>query len=58
MVLPMLGLGRAYYKGELLSGQEAPDRAGIEKIQLAAKEGLALINGTTVLTGIGALATI
>ncbi len=33
------------------------DRAGIEKIQLAAKEGLALINGTTVLTGIGALAT-
>ena len=57
MVLPMLGLGRAYYKGELLSGQEALDRAGIEKIQLAAKEGLALINGTTVLTGIGALAT-
>ena len=53
----MLGLGRAYYKGELLSGQEALDRAGIEKIQLAAKEGLALINGTTVLTGIGALAT-
>ena len=47
----------AYYKGELLSGQEALDRAGIEKIQLAAKEGLALINGTTVLTGIGALAT-
>ena len=36
MVLPMLGLGRAYYKGELLSGQEALDRAGIEKIQLAA----------------------
>ena len=45
------------YKGELLSGQEALDRAGNEKIQLAAKEGLALINGTTVLTGIGALAT-
>ena len=57
MVLPMLGLGQAYYKGQLLSGQEALDQAGIEKIQLAAKEGLALINGTTVLTGIGALAT-
>ena len=57
MVLPMLGLGHAYYKGQLLSGQEALDQAGIEKIQLAAKEGLALINGTTVLTGIGALAT-
>ena len=57
MVLPMLGLGRAYYQGQLLSGQEALEKAGIEKIALAAKEGLALINGTTVLTGIGALAT-
>ena len=57
MVLPMLGLGHAYYQGQLLSGQEALDKAGIEKIALAAKEGLALINGTTVLTGIGALAT-
>ncbi|HFD5574586.1 TPA: histidine ammonia-lyase [Streptococcus pyogenes] len=57
MVLPMLGLGKAYYKGELLSGQEALDKAGIDKISLAAKEGLALINGTTVLTAIGALAT-
>lgn len=57
MVLPMLGLGKAYYKGELLSGKEAMEKAGIEIIALAAKEGLALINGTTVLTGIGALAT-
>lgn len=57
MVLPMLGLGRAYYQGELLSGQEALDKANIEKISLAAKEGLALINGTTVLTAIGTLAT-
>lgn len=57
MVLPMLGLGKAYYKGELLSGQAALDKAGISKISLAAKEGLALINGTTVLTAIGALAT-
>lgn len=57
MVLPMLGLGQAYYQGQLYSGQEALDKAGIEKIALSAKEGLALINGTTVLTGIGALAT-
>ncbi|MTB64952.1 histidine ammonia-lyase [Streptococcus sp. zg-86] len=57
MVLPMLGLGKAYYKGELLPGKEALAKAGIEPIELAAKEGLALINGTTVLTGIGALAT-
>lgn len=57
MVLPMLGLGRAYYNGELLEGKEAMARAGVEVIHLEAKEGLALINGTTVLTAIGALAT-
>ncbi|EUJ33164.1 histidine ammonia-lyase [Listeria floridensis FSL S10-1187] len=57
MVLPMLGLGRAFYRGELLSGKEAMEKAGIEPIRLAAKEGLALINGTTVLTAVGALAT-
>ncbi|KXT74382.1 Histidine ammonia-lyase [Streptococcus sp. DD10] len=57
MVLPMLGLGQAYYKGELLPGREALEKAGIEPIKLAAKEGLALINGTTVLTAIGALTT-
>ncbi|NVP24795.1 histidine ammonia-lyase [Treponema phagedenis] len=56
MVLPMLGLGKAYYNGELLQGGEAMKKAGIPVIKLAAKEGLALINGTTVLTAIGALA--
>lgn len=57
MVLPMLGLGRAYFKGELMSGKEAMEKAGVKVIALQAKEGLALINGTTVLTAIGALAT-
>ncbi|MCZ0718000.1 histidine ammonia-lyase [Aerococcus kribbianus] len=57
MVLPLLGLGRAYYEGELMSGQEALNKAGLEAIKLASKEGLALINGTTVLTAVGALAT-
>ncbi|NEW63373.1 histidine ammonia-lyase [Granulicatella sp. zg-ZJ] len=57
MVLPLLGLGKAYYKGELLPGRQAMEKAGLEVIELSAKEGLALINGTTVLTGVGALAT-
>lgn len=57
MVLPMLGLGRAFYNGELLRGDEAFKKAGLEVIKLSAKEGLALINGTTVLTAIGTLAT-
>lgn len=57
MVLPLLGLGKAYYQGELLPGKEAMTKAGLPIIQLAAKEGLAFINGTTVLNAIGALAT-
>lgn len=57
MVLPMLGLGKAYYQGELMEGRQAMEKAGIPVIYLEAKEGLALINGTTVLTAVGALAT-
>lgn len=56
MVLPMLGLGQAEYKGEVLPGAEAMERAGIPTIELVAKEGLALINGTQAMTAAGALA--
>lgn len=55
MVLPMIGLGQAEYKGEILTGQEAMEKSGIPVIQLTAKEGLALINGTQVMTAVGAL---
>ena len=55
MVLPLIGQGMAEYRGEILSGAEAMRRAGIEPVQLQAKEGLALINGTQVMTAIGAL---
>jgi len=53
MVLPMIGEGEAEYKGELLSGAEAMKKAGIPVVRLAAKEGLALINGTQIMTAIG-----
>lgn len=56
MVLPLLGYGRANYKGEIMEGKEAMKRAGISPLKLESKEGLALINGTSVLTAIGALA--
>ena len=56
MVLPMLGLGMAYYEGELLPGAEAMKRAGIPTIELSAKEGLALNNGTQAMTSAGSLA--
>lgn len=56
MVLVMLGEGEAIYKGERLPGKEAMDKAGIKVVELTSKEGLALINGTPVMTSIGALA--
>ena len=55
MVLPMIGLGKAEYKGEVMDGAEAMAKAGINTIQLTSKEGLALINGTQAMTSVGAL---
>ncbi|MFB9224690.1 histidine ammonia-lyase [Paracoccus cavernae] len=46
----MLGEARATYKGREMSGAEALAAAGLTPIVLAAKEGLALINGTQVST--------
>lgn len=57
MALPLLGFGEAYYNGELMSGGEAMKLAGIAPVELVAKEGLALINGTQVMTAIGLLTT-
>lgn len=48
--------GQAYWRGDLVDGAEAMAAAGIPRVQLGAKEGVALINGTTVTAGIGALA--
>ncbi len=56
MVLPMLGLGEAEYGGKRMAGGEAMALAGISTVELVAKEGLALINGTQAMTSVGALA--
>ena len=56
MVLPLLGLGKAIYKGEVMSGGDAMRAAGIPTLELTQKEGLALINGTQFMTAVGALA--
>lgn len=55
MVLPMLGEGQAEYRGEILPGKEAMAKAGIPTVALGAKEGLALINGTQMMTAVGLL---
>ncbi len=54
MVLVMLGEGEAWYQGERLTGAEAMKRAGVPTIELTSKEGLGLINGTQVMTSVGA----
>lgn len=56
MVLVMMGEGEAYYKGRRMEGKEAMKLAEISIVELTSKEGLALINGTQVMTSIGALA--
>lgn len=54
MVLVMIGMGEAFYEGRRMSGAEAMKRAGITPVVLTSKEGLALINGTQVMTSVGA----
>ncbi len=54
--LVLTGAGLAYYEDELLAGGEALRRAGLEPLRLDSKEGLALISGTTAVTGLAALA--
>ena len=53
----LIGEGEAEYKGEKLKGSEALSKAGLKPVTLAAKEGLALTNGTTVMTAVGLLET-
>src|SRR5258708_2342402 len=48
-------LGRLASGGSAMSGHEALARAGIDPVVLEAKEGLAVINGTQYMAGLGAL---
>jgi histidine ammonia-lyase len=52
---PLIGRGRAEVGGEILDGAAALARVGLEPLHLEAKEGLALLNGTQLMTAIGAL---
>ena len=58
MALPILGVGEVYDRSRgarRISGRSALKRAGLAPVELAAKEGLALINGTQIMTAIGLL---
>ncbi|QOL51267.1 histidine ammonia-lyase [Massilia litorea] len=52
MTLAMLGVGPVRYRGQVMEASAALAAAGIEPVTLAAKEGLALINGTQVSTAL------
>lgn len=55
IALVLLGEGKAYYNDEVLSGKEAMSKAGIEIPGLEARDGLAVINGSNLLTSMSAL---
>lgn len=52
----LIGEGEAFFHGKRMSGKKAMEKAGIPVLTLKAKEGLALINGTQVMTAVGVLA--
>ncbi|MEN9934552.1 MAG: hypothetical protein RLZZ387_1131 [Chloroflexota bacterium] len=58
MSLPLIGEGEAEYRGERVPAAEALRRAGLRPTVLAAKEGLALTNGTAVMCALGVLETV
>ncbi|MGA2586153.1 MAG: aromatic amino acid ammonia-lyase [Candidatus Aminicenantales bacterium] len=55
IALLLMGEGEAFYKGERLPGSAAMERAGIPIPGLQARDGLASINGSNLLTAISAL---
>jgi histidine ammonia-lyase len=56
LALALIGEGEAFYRGRRMRTRDALKRARLRPVTLAPKEGLALINGTQVMTAIGSLA--
>jgi histidine ammonia-lyase len=56
VALALIGEGDVVYRGRTMAAKTAWKRARLRPVRLAAKEGIALINGTQVMTAIGALA--
>jgi histidine ammonia-lyase len=56
LALTIIGEGEAFYKSERMPSMDALKRAGIEPVELEAKEGLALLNGTQAMGAVGSLA--
>lgn len=52
----LIGEGKAWYQGDLLTGGEALRRAGLKPAVLGSKEGLTLVSGTTSVTALACMA--
>src|SRR5881397_8012 len=56
LALSLIGEGEAFFQGERIESLEALRRAGLKPVELQAKEGLALLNGTQAMHAVGGLA--
>ena len=56
LALALIGEGDAFFAGKKMTSAEALKRAKLKSAQLAAKEGLALLNGTQAMHAVGGLA--
>lgn len=55
LFLPLIGLGKVNFKGEIISTEQLFKKTGLKSLELGPKEGLALINGTQFITAHGVL---
>ncbi|MBP7459736.1 MAG: histidine ammonia-lyase [Candidatus Delongbacteria bacterium] len=55
MSLPLIGLGQVIHQGRIMNARDMLQQIGMEPLVLEAKEGLALINGTQMMSAVGCL---
>ncbi len=53
LALPLIGLGKVYYKDEVIASEKLLEIFSWDKISLQSKEGLALLNGTQFMSAYG-----
>ncbi|WP_191489941.1 histidine ammonia-lyase [Pseudomonas sp. FEN] len=54
--IALLGVGLVSYRGRIVPAQQALDEEGLQPVQLGAKDGLCLVNGTPCMSGLSCLA--
>ncbi len=54
--IALLGVGLVSYRGRIVAAEQALAEEGLQPVQLGAKDGLCLVNGTPCMTGLGCLA--